>query len=470
MNNLFKILFASLLLFATYSCSEKDYGDASQNQVPSIDTYKNQISATVDQNTNLVTLKIDDNSVMPVWIFEDGTTSNTNEYKMTVRLAGTYTIEAKVGNKHGISDGSVKLTYTINNTLVDKDLIKFLCGGTSSSKKEWVWNSKADGHFGCGPSYTEPTGWWSCSSNGKAGMGMYDDIFTFEYSGSGISGAYSYNPGVGNTIYVNSGCNFDPFKVYNTNDGNDYQATVSSQSSSWSFTYEGNDLYLTFPTKAMVGYIPNIETYTNPKFKIISLTEDKISMACFNGSIAWKFEFLSKQLFDSGVDSPLNGSEYAKAIPGSWVWDETTDGHFGCGPDSSSPVSWWSCGAEGKAGWGLYDDMLTFGADGSYTFNPGSGGTIYANKDCSFAPLGAFNPNDGNDFQATVGSQTATYSITNDGTNYYLQFPAKTFVSYVPSEEVYNNPKYLIAKMTKSSIEFVSLGTGISWRYRFVKK
>ena len=74
------------------------------------------------------------------------------------------------------------------------------------------------------------------------------------------------------------------------------------------------------------------------------------------------------------------------------------------------------------------------------------------------------------DFQEPVSKQITTYTVTNDGSKYYLQFPAKTYVSYIPSEDVYNNPKYLITKMTSNMLEFVSLGSGISWRYRFVRK
>jgi len=154
------------------------------------------------------------------------------------------------------------------------------------------------------------------------------------------------------------------------------------------------------------------------------------------------------------------------------VWDETTAGHFGCGSTALTPTDWWSCGAEEKAGYGLYDDTLTFDASGNYTFNPGAGGTIYCNwATYSFMdPTMLYYSGDGStDFQYPVSSQTTTYTITNDGSTYYLEFPAKTYVSYLPSEEVYNNPKYQITKMTNSLIEFSSLGTGISWRYRFVK-
>ena len=287
-----KILFAILLPILINSCSEKDYGGADQSLVPDINNYKNLFSVNIVSDSNYVSLNLNADGVRPIWIFNDGTMSTVNGYSQIVHPAGTYTVTAKVANKYGISSGSVTLTYTLTKDYIDKNLFKYLCGGTGTSSKKWIWNSTVDGHFGCGPSYDSPTSWWSCGANGKAGCGMYDDIFTFAYAGSGLSGAYTYDPGTGGTIYCNSGVTFSPFGTYNTHDGNDFQANVSVQNTTWTFKYEGSDLYLVFPATTMLGYMPNIETYNTPKFKILSISDSKLSMACYNGSIAWKYEFV----------------------------------------------------------------------------------------------------------------------------------------------------------------------------------
>ncbi|MTK52072.1 hypothetical protein [Paludibacter sp.] len=293
-----KILFAILLPIFINSCSEKDYGGADSSLIPNIDNYKNMFSINVVSDSNYVTFNLNAPDVYPIWSYNDGTSnvvSTINGLSQIVHPAGTYTVTAKVANKYGISSGSVTLTYTLTKDFIDKNLFKYLCGSTGSSTKQWVWNSTVDGHFGCGPDASNPTGWWSCGANGKAGVGMYDDIFTFGYAGSGLSGAYTYDPGVGGTIYVNAGCSFNPFNAFNPHNNNDYQATVALQNTTWAFKYEGKDLYLTFPANTLVGYVPNIETYNTPKFKILSLTDNKLSMACYNGSIAWKYEFTPKK-------------------------------------------------------------------------------------------------------------------------------------------------------------------------------
>ena len=75
---------------------------------------------------------------------------------------------------------------------------------------------------------------------------------------------------------------------------------------------------------------------------------------------------------------PFDPTPYIKAVTGDWVWNSTENGHFGCGDSVENPKGWWSCEAGGKEGF-LYDDVMSFGADGSYTYDPGDG-YGYANK------------------------------------------------------------------------------------------
>lgn len=464
-----QIILAFVLPLFMYACTENDYGNADETKIPSITEYKDAFKVSVNQDSNIVTLSFSGTGARPVWMV-DGVSHTDLTYKMVVAKAGTYSIEAKVSNKYGVSDGAVALSFVLNNTLVPKEKITLLCGGLTNSTKQWVWNSKVDGHFGCGENYGNPTGWWSCGANGKEGVGMYDDVFTFGYNGNGSSGTYTYDPGAGKTIYVNKDCTFSPLNAFNPHDGNDYQATVAVQNTTWTMDIVDEDLFITFPAGTFVGYVPNADAYNKPRFKVVNISNDVVTLVHYNGGIAWKIQLVSKAVFDAGGDTELDGSKYAAAIVGSWKWDETTDGHFGCGENASNPTGWWSCAAEGKDGYGLYDDVLTFNSSLAYTFDPGTAGTVYVNSGCKFDPFNQFNTNDGKDYQATVAIQNSTYTVTLENGKYYLTFPAKTLVTYVPSEEVYNNPKYLITKMTNNLLEFVSLGTGISWRYRFVRK
>jgi hypothetical protein len=289
-----KLIAALALPLFIASCSEKDYGDADSSLVPNIDNYKSLFSINVVSDSNYVTFNLNADGVYPIWTYNNGSTSvvsTINGQTLMMHPAGTYTVTAKVANKYGISSGSVTLTYTLTKDYIDPKLITYLCGGSGSSAKKWIYNYTVAGHIGCGISYTNPINWWSCSANGKAGCGLYDDTLTFKYAGSGLSGVYVYDPGVGGTIYCNSGVTFSPFSTYNPSDGNDFQATVSKQTATWTFKYVGTDLYLTFPAYTMVGYMPNEDTYDTPLYKVTLTDANTLTLVCYNGSIAWQSQF-----------------------------------------------------------------------------------------------------------------------------------------------------------------------------------
>ena len=76
---------------------------------------------------------------------------------------------------------------------------------------------------------------------------------------------------------------------------------------------------------------------------------------------------------------------------------------MGCGEPGSDGSNWWAAGVNDKADWGVYDDRISFShsatdpaTQGTYTYDPGEGGTVYVNKDCTIFP--EYNTNDGQDF------------------------------------------------------------------------
>jgi len=188
-----------------------------------------------------------------------------------------------MSNANGISEGSVVKQFTITNSLIDFAAIYNKIAGTSS--KQWVWDADIAGHVACGPSGSDGTLWYSAKPNEKAAVGLYDDVLTFNSDKS-----YTYDPGEGGTVFVNTNCTI--FKEYNN--GADFMAPVSKQTASWTVSVEGNDLYLVFPAKTMIGYIPDDEAYNNPKFRILSLSENSMELVSDNGKIAWHFALKTK--------------------------------------------------------------------------------------------------------------------------------------------------------------------------------
>lgn len=175
---------------------------------------------------------------------------------------------------------------------------------------------------------------------------------------------------------------------------------------------------------------------------------------------------------------PFDPSPYVKAITGEWMWNNEVAGHFGCGPDLAGPAGWWAAGANEKADWSLYNDRMTFTADGKYQFNPGDDGKVYVNA--GFSALGA-SP-DGADFLVDIPAYETTYSFENNWNEagieeIWLVLPSQKNLSYIPNQTIYDDPRFLVMDSKPSSMRkelklaaaLAPNGDGtISWYYNFI--
>ena len=177
------------------------------------------------------------------------------------------------------------------------------------------------------------------------------------------------------------------------------------------------------------------------------------------GSISKSFTFENSQ---------IDLTPYYNRISRTWRINYAETGHMGCGEPGSDGSNWWSANPNDKADWGVYDDRITFNADGEYTYNPGDGGTMYVNTGCSI--FSEFNTNDGQDFMADVDAQTASYKFDVDGENIVLILPANTQFPYISSDAQFANPKFTVLKLTNNEMILLYEGDGITWRFVFTSK
>ncbi|MDE7120040.1 MAG: hypothetical protein K2O10_05475, partial [Muribaculaceae bacterium] len=156
--------------------------------------------------------------------------------------------------------------------------------------KTWIIAKDEAGHLGCGPSGTDGLEWWSAQPNDKADWGVYDNRMIFSSTGAVAEGGYTYDPGTSGTIYVNTNVtDLPPYSAHNTNDGVDYCAPAEKQETTFKFVSEGPDLFLVFPAGTLMGYIPNVQAFENPKFKVHSMSASKVDLSIDNGEIAWHY-------------------------------------------------------------------------------------------------------------------------------------------------------------------------------------
>ena len=458
------------------ACSP-DYITPDQAKLPQAADFDVQVE--VNQETNYVTFNMNNNGIVPVWIV--GATDpidNANGSKVTgknyaytgnglllrFRDEGKHTVEVKAYNAHGISVGSQMVEFTLNNTYRDPfDPAPYIKALSDGSTKTWEWNHTVAGHFGCGPFGGTGTEWWSAGAEEKKDWSLYDDKITF-----GADGSYVYDPGDGQ-LYVNA--NSGVKSEYAT--GEDYLVPWEKTTATYSVESSWNDagveeIYITLPKGTPMSYVADQTELDDPRYlvleskpadmkKCLKLVANLKTLGNPDG-IAWHYEFVKEGSAGGDVTDPLYGKTSK-----TWVLDSDANGHIGCGPDQSNPAGWWAAGPNEKAGFGLYDDEITFYADGKYVFNPGADGKIYINKDVTAIGSGTTQSED-YDIDWTV--QESTYTLNGD----VLTFPEGVVIGYVANNESVTNPTYVITENTEDKLVIVANFSGISWQYIYKPK
>lgn len=458
------------------ACSP-DYITPDQAKLPQAADFDVQVE--VNQETNYVTFNMNNNGIVPVWIV--GATDpidNANGSKVTgknyaytgnglllrFRDEGKHTVEVKAYNAHGISVGSQMVEFTLNNTYRDPfDPAPYIKALSDGSTKTWEWNHTVAGHFGCGPFGGTGTEWWSAGAEEKKDWSLYDDKITF-----GADGSYIYDPGDGQ-LYVNA--NSGVKSEYAT--GEDYLVPWEKTTATYSVESSWNDagveeIYITLPKGTPMSYVADQTELDDPRYlvleskpadmkKCLKLVANLKTSGNPDG-IAWHYEFVKEGSAGGDVTDPLYGKTSK-----TWVLDSEANGHLGCGPDQANAAGWWAAGPNEKAGFGLYDDEITFYADGKYVFNPGADGKIYINKDVTAIGPGTTQSED-YDIDWTV--QESTYTLNGD----VLTFPEGVVIGYVANNESVTNPAYVITENTEDKLVIVANFSGISWQYIYKPK
>lgn len=458
------------------ACSP-DYITPDQAKLPQAADFDVQVE--VNQETNYVTFNMNNNGIVPVWIV--GATDpidNANGSKVTgknyaytgnglllrFRDEGKHTVEVKAYNAHGISVGSQMVEFTLNNTYRDPfDPAPYIKALSDGSTKTWEWNHTVAGHFGCGPFGGTGTEWWSAGAEEKKDWSLYDDKITF-----GADGSYIYDPGDGQ-LYVNANSGIK--SEYAT--GEDYLVPWEKTTATYSVESNWNDagveeIYITLPKGTPMSYVADQTELDDPRYlvleskpadmkKCLKLVANLKTSGNPDG-IAWHYEFVKEGSAGGDVTDPLYGKTSK-----TWVLDSEANGHIGCGPDQANAAGWWAAGPNEKAGFGLYDDEITFYDDGKYVFNPGADGKIYINKEVTAIGPGTTQSED-YDIDWTV--QKSTYTLNGD----VLTFPEGVVIGYVANNESVTNPTYVITENTEDKLVIVANFSGISWQYIYKPK
>ena len=287
------------------ACSPEKFDGADPNGIPSVSGVDFNIS--VDQETNqMIATYTPQPGTYPVWIVNGNTYSTLQEVGYNNPEAGTYSIEMKLGNRDGFSQGSISKSFTFNETKIDySSYFRKICD------KEWRIANREVGHMGCGPAGTAGMEWWSAQPNDKKDFGVYDDRITFT-ADTRKGGSFAYNAGADGKTYVNVGTK------WGAGADADIDIELGNQTSSWSFeSYDWEDaegnvskqMYIQLAANTAFPYISSDAQYEDPKFRVEELTAKKIVLVYEtpDRSIAWRFILTSeadvRNVEESGFDA-----------------------------------------------------------------------------------------------------------------------------------------------------------------------
>ncbi|MCR5760171.1 MAG: hypothetical protein K6G39_07435 [Bacteroidales bacterium] len=299
MKKIFSLLAAAAVLFA---CAPEQINHPTEDMVASAASYEPVIN--VDQTTNQVTFSLPQGTkgVIPVWEFPDKNGDFT-QYAAKDGLTriyttmGDYPVRLQIMNAAGLSPDYVEKTFHIDNTIVNYD--KYFTFFAGNGSKEWRLKGEVDQHFGCGEPGTTGTNWWAAKAWEKESTGIYEDRMTFT-----TEGAYTYNPGPDGQTYVNKDVTKAPGHA---GEAEDYTADFPLTNTTFSFSVEGDDLFVTLG-EAAFAYFPNDDFIANPRFKVESANTKTLELVNDNGSIAWHFTLSCEEPDNSG--KPFDGFKY----------------------------------------------------------------------------------------------------------------------------------------------------------------
>lgn len=149
---------------------------------------------------------------------------------------------------------------------------------------------------------------------------------------------------------------------------------------------------------------------------------------------------------------------------GQWRIEKETAGFLGCGPDAANSADWYAANPNQDILSAMFDDRLTFTADGKYTYAPGADGLIMVNKSVTDAPFGSYNPKNDNDYTAKVSQQATTYALEEDGGYNYITFPKGTLLPYISSNSQLSNPRFRVYSNDDHHLKLRYEGEGIVWQ------
>jgi len=322
--------------------------------------------------------------------------------------------------------------------------------------KTWILANDTPGYMGCGSGLSNPGEWWSAGPHEKDAFGVKDDELTFFKDGK-----YIFNPGEDGMVYVNKGSGYHPELL--TGDA-DYDAPASVQETTYTLGSDANGDYIELPAGTFFSYVPHPDVLNDQpnRLYILELTPEILKVAAVYDGIAWQLFFKPK-----GSEEP---GDLSDVLVGSWTWDADINGHFGCGPDLGNPTGWWSGEAHCKDNASMYNDVMTFTAEGKYTFDPVDG-MSYINQGVTIFDSRKVDQPYTDDWNITSEKVTVDYTLDEIGDYQVIKLADGAMFSYIPTDDFVDGMTLYVRSYSKNQLILMSYtptgngGGAIAWQF-----
>ena len=292
---------------------------------------------------------------------------------------------------------------------------------------------------------------------------MTDDVLTFFKDGK-----YVFDPGADGEVYCNWESDYH-HELWDGGQNSDYDAPADPQEATYTLDSDDDGDYIELPAGIFFGYVANKAILDTPtKLYIKELTQNKLVVVAKFDGICWQMIFRPKE-GQGGGGEPGSLDE---ALVGTWAWDPDQNGHFGCGPDLGNPLGWWNGEAHCKDNAHMYDDTITFTADGKYTLDPVDGFS-YMNKDVTFLNDRKGDSPYGDDFLYTNEKTTWSFTLDEENDLDVIKLADGGLFSYIPNNAFEDEPWLYVKSCSADQLVLMTYtatgnnGGSIAWQYVF---
>jgi hypothetical protein len=241
-------------LFALVGCKKEDktFGDLTPPGKPSIAVEivgATTADPTGDGSGKVIVTVTSANAINYKVDFGDGavsdvSTNNTAEHTYSFTGVKDFTITAIATGRAGLASTDSTAITIMKSYQPSPEFVTQL---TNDGSKTWRVDSTAYGHFGVGPASSYYSDWWSANANDKAGLGIYDDQYTF-------TSTRSFTHTTNNSIFGKGEflTDFDP-TLTATGDYTLTGPTAANYTESFGYDGSATEEYIVFTSKGHMG-------------------------------------------------------------------------------------------------------------------------------------------------------------------------------------------------------------------------